>query len=1158
MTDRIVVLLDMDCFYVQVEERDNPNIRGEPAAVVQYNTWKGGGLIATNYEARAKGVEENMLSEEAQVICPDMKLIQVPVKRGKADHTKYRLAAKEVIDVLSEFSECVERASIDEAYSDFTEAVETQLKILAGKDVTYDLLKNTWVVGYDQGEGEEARENGVQEWLIYDTCPEYDLEEPSLSSDNQPIDASHPHHDKLRLAVAALLCENIRAEVLARTGFKCSVGISHNKMLAKLACDLHKPNQQTVLPKESVAQLWEKLPVHKIRYLDGKLGVSLVDKFGCRNMGDLSRLTLAQLKGCFDDKTALWLHGFGCGICPEAVTPRELPKSIGCGKSFQGNKALGTKEKLWQEMRSLCDELCERLEEDKEANKRRAKTINVKIHLDNDVGVFSKQCPLPYYLPERICSLALSLIQHTNSAHDHQWVPSIKNISLSAGNFENVKESKSRNTQNEFKKAASLASTEKKSVNTENELKKAASNANTGSRSENTQENSKNIESPASTESRSANIQEKLKQAAFLASTKNRSERTQDTLKNTANAQDNFKNILLPANTESRSANTQENVKNAASSASNTSSTQKPNFNKSSNFGEDLNSTLNSSIYTTLEITKGYISEKAPLKSILKKKTLCQEPFITLPVKDIGNELSKTDLILGGGNLTKAVLYNQTKEEKSKTTKQLEQNTNTYNEIGYVSEEDCDSIANYIEKFSTPENDLQNNDKYQCNVIVGEESEDKPNLVVSHFKDETSSVFFIDGYDYLPPLDYYMNVDSSAHEYNFVKNIRRGDILFGKVIDKRENFHILLILATDSGRYGNLMNTQIKATLRMDDTTVEELNKEGIKLMSELYGISLISHTSLMNSLRGSFPEQEMCETLRTAQIARWAYKNVADGVAYYKNGFIDEAFQSFNRALKIDEENVEAHVAKGALLANLGKYEKAVEDFESALKFDPRHKKAKTYICETLVELGRILEGVGKLEDAESKFKKCLKLVPEHEKAKKALHNLYRKVEQITEPSTEIMQNGLKYLIEQEEQLRKKQMIVNIDIMNGQPSTTNQKSITDIQGKCAFSSPLVPALPPPPSVKAVAVKTEHDQDYNMRVEEFLKQNICGNILLHDKSNGNGSTEISRKNYGHENEEKSRKSRKRRRETRKRSKTCRSSSESSSSSTDSSSRSKYK
>ena len=48
MTDRVVALIDMDCFYCQVEDRLNPDLKGKPSAVVQYNDWKGGGIIGKN------------------------------------------------------------------------------------------------------------------------------------------------------------------------------------------------------------------------------------------------------------------------------------------------------------------------------------------------------------------------------------------------------------------------------------------------------------------------------------------------------------------------------------------------------------------------------------------------------------------------------------------------------------------------------------------------------------------------------------------------------------------------------------------------------------------------------------------------------------------------------------------------------------------------------------------------------------------------------------------------------------------------------------------------------------------------------------------------------------------------------------------------------
>jgi len=126
--DRVVLLVDMDCFFCQVEEKQQPEYRNRPLAVVQYNPWRGGGIIAVNYAARAKGVTRHMRGDEAKDLCPDIVLCQVPNIREKADTSKYRDAGKEVANVLQRFTKLLERASVDEAYLDITETVNLRMQ----------------------------------------------------------------------------------------------------------------------------------------------------------------------------------------------------------------------------------------------------------------------------------------------------------------------------------------------------------------------------------------------------------------------------------------------------------------------------------------------------------------------------------------------------------------------------------------------------------------------------------------------------------------------------------------------------------------------------------------------------------------------------------------------------------------------------------------------------------------------------------------------------------------------------------------------------------------------------------------------------------------------------------------------------------------------
>ena len=55
-----------------------------------------------------------------------------------------------MIEVLSKFSQSVERASVDEAYIDLTADVESRLAMLQGENINLSQLPNTFVVGYDE------------------------------------------------------------------------------------------------------------------------------------------------------------------------------------------------------------------------------------------------------------------------------------------------------------------------------------------------------------------------------------------------------------------------------------------------------------------------------------------------------------------------------------------------------------------------------------------------------------------------------------------------------------------------------------------------------------------------------------------------------------------------------------------------------------------------------------------------------------------------------------------------------------------------------------------------------------------------------------------------------------------------------------------------
>lgn len=94
------------------------------------------------------------------------------------------------------------------------------------------------------------------------------------------------------LCIGAVISREIRQAIYSKLGYTCSTGVAGNKLLAKLASPLNKPNGQVVVAPRFVADLMKSLPMRKVRGLGGKLGKQLesiyvsLDPLGVPDQGE--------------------------------------------------------------------------------------------------------------------------------------------------------------------------------------------------------------------------------------------------------------------------------------------------------------------------------------------------------------------------------------------------------------------------------------------------------------------------------------------------------------------------------------------------------------------------------------------------------------------------------------------------------------------------------------------------------------------------------------------------------------------------------------------------------------------------------------------------------------------------------------------------------
>ena len=206
---------------------------------------------------------------------------------------------------------------------------------------------------------------------IHEVFHEYtDLVEP-ISLDEAFLDVTE---NKKGIALAVDIAKDIKQKIFERTSLTASAGVSYNKLLAKIASDMRKPNGIYIVHPERAMNFIARLPIEKLWGIGPKTAIKM-HEMGVFTGEQLRKISYNHLVQVFGKMGKVY-YDFSRGIDERPVVISRERKSVGCERTFLED--LHVKSKIVIELYHITLELVERLSR----SKFEGRTLTLKLKWD--------------------------------------------------------------------------------------------------------------------------------------------------------------------------------------------------------------------------------------------------------------------------------------------------------------------------------------------------------------------------------------------------------------------------------------------------------------------------------------------------------------------------------------------------------------------------------------------------------------------------------------------------------------------------------------------------------------------------------------------------------------------------------------------------------